>query len=52
MQTIPAFEAPSKPIGHFMTEEQAKIAEEKYGYIMKGGFRTRLPPRGGISKAC
>ena len=31
----PAFEAPSKPIGHFMTEEQAKIAEEKYGYIMK-----------------
>ena len=31
----PAFEAPSKPIGHFMTEEQARIAEEKYGYIMK-----------------
>ena len=31
----PAFDAPSKPIGHFMTEEQAKIAEEKYGYIMK-----------------
>lgn len=30
-----AFNAPSKPIGHFMTEEQAKIAEEKYGYIMK-----------------
>ena len=28
----PAFETPSKPIGHFMTEEQAKIAEEKYGY--------------------
>ena len=26
----PAFNAPSKPIGHFMTEEQAKIAEEKY----------------------
>lgn len=40
----PAFDAPSKPIGHFMTEEQAKIAEEKYGYIMKkktpeGGYR-------------
>ena len=39
----PAFEAPSKPIGHFMTEEQARIAEEKYGYIMKEdsgrGFR-------------
>lgn len=31
----PAFNAHSKPIGHFMTEEQAKIAEEKYGYIMK-----------------
>ncbi len=31
----PAFQAPSKPIGHFMNEEQAKIAEEKYGYIMK-----------------
>lgn len=31
----PAFQNPSKPIGHFMTEEQARIAEEKYGYIMK-----------------
>lgn len=31
----PAFQAPSKPIGHFMTAEQAKVAEEKYGYIMK-----------------
>lgn len=31
----PAFQHPSKPIGHFMTEEQAHIAEEKYGYIMK-----------------
>ena len=31
----PAFNAPSKPIGHFMTEEQAKIADDKYGYIMK-----------------
>ena len=31
----PAFQNPSKPIGHFMTEEQAKIAEEKYGHIMK-----------------
>ncbi len=31
----PAFENPSKPIGHFMTEEQAREAEEKYGYIMK-----------------
>lgn len=31
----PAFQTPSKPIGHFMTEEQAKMAEEKYDYIMK-----------------
>lgn len=31
----PAFKNPSKPIGHFMTAEQAKIAEEKYGYVMK-----------------
>lgn len=31
----PAFKCPSKPIGHFMTAEQAKEAEEKYGYIMK-----------------
>ena len=31
----PAFNAPSKPIGHFMTAEEAKLAEEKYGYITK-----------------
>lgn len=31
----PAFHQPSKPIGHFMTAEQAKSAEEKYGYVMK-----------------
>lgn len=31
----PAFQNPSKPIGHFMDADQAKIAEEKYGYIMK-----------------
>ena len=31
----PAFLNPSKPIGHFMTWEQAKLVEEKYGYIMK-----------------
>ena len=31
----PAFLTPSKPIGHFMTAEQAKIAGEKYGYVMK-----------------
>ena len=39
----PAFRTPSKPIGHFMTKEQADIAAEKYGYIMKEdagrGFR-------------
>lgn len=31
----PAFQNPSKPIGHFMTEEQAHHAEEAYGYVMK-----------------
>lgn len=31
----PAFQNPSKPIGHFMTKEQADLAAEKYGYIMK-----------------
>ncbi len=31
----PAFQSPSKPIGHFMTEEQAKIATKKYDYVMK-----------------
>lgn len=31
----PAFKTPSKPIGHFMTKEQAEYAEEHYGYIMK-----------------
>lgn len=31
----PAFQNPSKPIGHFMTKEQADIAAEKYGYLMK-----------------
>jgi carbamate kinase len=30
-----AFEEPSKPIGHFMTEEQAKEAARKYGYVVK-----------------
>lgn len=31
----PAFETPSKPIGHFMTKEEAAYAEEHYGYITK-----------------
>ena len=31
----PAFEHPSKPIGRFMTKEQADIMAEKYDYIMK-----------------
>ena len=31
----PAFQNPSKPIGHFMTKEQALHAEEAYGYVMK-----------------
>ncbi len=39
----PAFAEPSKPIGHFMTEEQAQEAAKNYGYIVKEdagrGFR-------------
>ncbi len=31
----PAFHDPSKPIGRFMSEEQARIAEKEYGYIMR-----------------
>lgn len=31
----PAFQNPSKPIGRFMTKEQADVAAEKYGYEMK-----------------
>ena len=31
----PAFFNPSKPIGHFMTKEQADEASAKYGYLMK-----------------
>ena len=31
----PAFLTPTKPIGHFMTLEQAKNAEKEYGYVVK-----------------
>ena len=31
----PAFACPSKPIGHFLTEEQAEEMLQKYDYIMK-----------------
>ena len=31
----PAFQNPTKPIGQFMTKEQADHAEKEYGYIMK-----------------
>lgn len=30
----PAFDNPNKPIGHFMTKEQADHAEKEYGYVM------------------
>lgn len=30
-----AFASPSKPIGHFMTEEEAKLSAEKYGYVVR-----------------
>lgn len=31
----PAFLNPTKPIGHFMSLEQAKTAEKDYGYVVK-----------------
>ncbi len=31
----PAFQNPTKPIGQFMSLEEAKIAEIKYGYVVK-----------------
>lgn len=34
-ESDPAFEQPNKPIGRFMTKEQADVAVEKYGYVMK-----------------
>ena len=43
----PAFMNPVKPIGKFMSEEDAKIAAEKYGYVMKEdsgrGYRRVVP---------
>lgn len=34
LEDDPAFAHPNKPIGHFMSREQAEHAAEKYGYIM------------------
>lgn len=31
----PSFQSPSKPIGKFVSMEQAKMMEEKYNYVMK-----------------
>lgn len=31
----PAFQDPSKPIGHFMTKEEAEFAEKNYDYVTK-----------------
>ena len=31
----PAFDTPSKPIGRFLTKEEADVMAEKYDYIMK-----------------
>lgn len=34
-ETDPAFEQMTKPIGRFMTGEEARKAKEKYGYVVK-----------------
>ncbi len=43
----PAFQAPSKPIGQFYNEEEAKTLEQEKGYVMKEdagrGFRRVVP---------
>ena len=46
----PAFACPSKPIGRFLTEEQAEEMSQKYDYIMKEDAGKRLPPCGSFSK--
>lgn len=35
LEDDPAFENPNKPIGHFMSKEQADHAAQEYGYILK-----------------
>lgn len=32
---VPAFQSPSKPIGKFVSSQQAKMMEEKFNYVMK-----------------
>ncbi|MDR1801881.1 MAG: carbamate kinase [Lachnospiraceae bacterium] len=43
----PAFANPSKPIGKFLTKEEADIVAEKYGHLMKEdagrGYRRYVP---------
>ena len=34
-QNDPAFQNPTKPIGHFMTKEEAEYAEKNYDYVVK-----------------
>lgn len=50
----PAFQNPSKPIGHFMTREQAEHAEKAYGYVMKEdagrGYRRVVLPRNQLKR--
>ena len=38
----PAFKNPSKPIGYFYSEEEAKALTAELGWEMRGGFRTRM----------
>ena len=34
-QNDPGFQNPTKPIGHFMTKEEAEYAEKNYDYVVK-----------------
>ena len=46
----PAFENPSKPIGKFLTKEEADFQAKAYGHVMKEDA-GRLPPCGCFSQA-
>ncbi len=47
----PAFDSPSKPIGGFMDEEEAKAARGDDGLVRGRGRRPRLAPRGRLADA-
>ena len=47
----PGFQNPTKPIGHFMTKEEAEYAEKKLRLRCKRRFWPRLSPCSSISSS-